>query len=101
MTTHTENSLDYLSSKYPPSLSVNQVAEITSTSADAVRNALSRGNYPIPSFKLGRRRLFRLVDVAAHLDVQFRATNSLANPQAEGPKRATSKPSDPSLRGRP
>ena len=75
MNTPLASTLTYLSTRYPPSLSVKQVAEITSSSSDSIRNAVSRGSYPIPSFKLGRRRLFRLVDVAAHLDDQLEATN--------------------------
>lgn len=70
------SSLEYLASRYPPSLNVKQVGEITSGSVDAIRNALSRGRYPIPSFKIGRKRVFRLVDVAAYLDQQFAAANS-------------------------
>lgn len=78
MNTPVASSLTYLSTRYPPSLSVKQVAEITSSSSDSIRNAVSRGSYPIPSFKLGRRRLFRLVDVAAHLDDQLEAANHAA-----------------------
>ena len=72
------SSLEYLASRYPPSLNVKQVGEITSGSVDAIRNALSRGCYPIPSFKIGRKRVFRLVDVAAYLDQQFAAANNSA-----------------------
>lgn len=74
----TVSTLDYLSSRYPPSLSVKQVGEITSESVDTIRQALSRGRYPIPSFKVGSRRVFRLIDVAAYIDQQYVA----ANPQA-------------------
>ena len=51
------------------------MGEITSTSVDSIRNALSKGSYPIPSFKIGRKRVFRLVDVAAYLDHQFSDAN--------------------------
>ena len=79
----TESSLEYLASRYPPSLNVKQVGEITSGSVDAIRNALSRGCYPIPSFKIGRKRVFRLVDVAAYLDQQFAAANGPAAPSPQ------------------
>jgi hypothetical protein len=69
--------LDYLSSRYPPSLSVKQVGEITSESVDTIRQALSRRRYPIPSFKVGSRRVFRLIDVAVYIDQQYAAANPL------------------------
>lgn len=69
------STLDYLSSRYPPSLSVKQVGEITSESTDTIRQALSRGQYPIPSFKVGSRRVFRLIDVAAYIDKLYVAAN--------------------------
>ncbi|WP_158332653.1 helix-turn-helix domain-containing protein [Burkholderia multivorans] len=60
---HAGTSLAYLSSLYPPALSVAQVAEITSEAPQTIRNRLSKGSkvkYPIPSFKVGRKRVFRL-----------------------------------------
>lgn len=71
----TVSTLDYLSSRYPPSLSVKQVGEITSESVDTIRQQLSRGRYPIPSFKVGSRRVFRLIDVAVYIDRQYAAAN--------------------------
>lgn len=67
--------LDYLMGRYPPSLTVQQVGEITSESEGSIRNAISRGRYPIPSFRIGRKRVFRLLDVAAYIDQQFAAAN--------------------------
>lgn len=75
------SALDYLSSRYPPSLTVKQVGEITSESVDSIRGALSRGQYAIPSFKIGNKRVFRLTDVAAYLDQQFAAANGPAAAQ--------------------
>lgn len=80
------STLEFLNTRYPPSLNVKQVAEITSTAAATIQGAISRGDYPIPSFKLGGKRVFRLIDVAAYIDQQFAAANS--------PKRRTK-------RGRP
>lgn len=68
---HAGASLAYLSSLYPPALSVAQVAEITSEAPQTIRNRLSAGTYPVPSFKAGRKRAFRLVDVAAFIDQQI------------------------------
>jgi len=48
------SSLEYLNSRYPPTLNVKQVAEITSEAPATINSALSRGEYPIPSFRLSR-----------------------------------------------
>lgn len=60
--------LEYLTPIYPPTLSVRQVSEITSETEQTIRNAISQGRYPIPSFKIGSKRAFRLVDVATYID---------------------------------
>lgn len=60
--------LEYLTPLYPPTLSVRQVSEITSETEQTIRNAISQGRYPIPSFKLGGKRVFRLLDVADYID---------------------------------
>ncbi len=70
------STLDYLKTVYPPSLSVKQVAEITSESPATIAGALCRGQYPIPSFKIGSKRVFRLIDVASYLDQQFAVANT-------------------------
>jgi len=62
------SSLSYLSTKYPPTLNVEQLAEITSESPQTIRNRLTLGTYHVPSFKVGRKRVFRLIDVAQFLD---------------------------------
>nr|CEH68827.1 hypothetical protein XACLD7_7540008 [Xanthomonas citri pv. citri] len=68
---HAGSSLPYLSSLYPPALSIAQVAEITSEAPQTIRNRLSKGTYPIFSWKAGRKRVFRLIDVAAFIDQQI------------------------------
>lgn len=60
--------INFLTSLYPPTLTVRQVSEITSENEQTIRNAISQGKYPIPSFKLGSKRLFRLLDVATYID---------------------------------
>lgn len=62
--------VEFLRSQFPPTLSVQQVSEITSEHEQTIRNKLSKKVYPIPSFKIGRKRLFRLVDVADYIDQQ-------------------------------
>jgi len=61
-------SLEYLSTRYSPTLSIPDVSEITGEHEQTIRNRLSAGDYPIPSFKVGKKRLFRLQDVAAYID---------------------------------
>lgn len=78
------SSLDYLNSRYPPTLNVKQVAEITSEAPTTINSALSRGEYPIPSFKIGSKRAFRLIDVAAYIDEQFAAANNRASKKRPG-----------------
>lgn len=78
-------SFDYLSTQYPPTLSVHQVSEITSEHEQTIRNKVCKGDYPIPSFKLGKKRLFRLVDVAGYIDQQCMADPS--HPSNKRPKR--------------
>ncbi|MGR8024366.1 MULTISPECIES: helix-turn-helix domain-containing protein [Burkholderiales] len=85
---HAGTSLAYLSSLYPPALSVAQVAEITSEAPQTIRNRLSKGSkvkYPIPSFKVGRKRVFRLIDVAAFIDQQ--CAEDPSNPANLRPRR--------------
>ncbi|MEE4460945.1 helix-turn-helix domain-containing protein [Azotobacter chroococcum] len=60
--------IEFLTPLYPPTLTVRQVSEITSENEQTIRNAISQGTYPIPSFKLGSKRLFRLLDVASYID---------------------------------
>lgn len=62
--------VEYLSTRYSPTLSVREVSEITSEHEQTIRNKVSKGAYPIPSFTLGRKRLFRLIDVATYIERQ-------------------------------
>lgn len=66
----TNSFVEFLSTRYPPTLSVREVSEITSEHEQTIRNKVSKGAYPIPSFTLGRKRLFRLIDVADYIERQ-------------------------------
>lgn len=70
------STLEFLCKSYPPTLTVEQVSEITSEQPQTIRNLVSQGRYRIPSFKIGRKRVFRLVDVADFIDRQFQADPS-------------------------
>ncbi|KGU51513.1 hypothetical protein NY99_20520 [Xanthomonas phaseoli pv. phaseoli] len=62
--------LEYLSALYPPTLSVEQVAQITGLQSRTIRNQLCGANqkFPVRSFVQGRKRCFALTDVAEYLD---------------------------------
>ncbi len=64
------STLEFLSKAYPPTLTVEQVSEITSEQPQTIRNLISQGRYRVPSFKIGRKRVFRLLDVAEYIDRQ-------------------------------
>jgi len=77
--------LEFLTPLYPPTLSVRQVSEITSETEQTIRNAISQGRYPIPSFKIGSKRVFSLVEVAGYLEALRTADPS--HPANRRPKR--------------
>ncbi|MBP0599567.1 helix-turn-helix domain-containing protein [Herbaspirillum sp. LeCh32-8] len=79
------STVDFLGNHYPPTLSVHELSEITSEHEQTIRNKLSKNQYPIPSFKIGRKRLFRLIDVAAYIDQQ--CMSDVSHPSRKLPKR--------------
>lgn len=79
------STLEFLNKSYPPTLTVEQVSEITSEQPQTIRNLVSQGCYRIPSFKIGRKRVFRLIDVADFIDRQFLADPS--HPSRKKPRR--------------
>jgi len=72
----TASALDYLVQLYGPNITLSQLSSITTQGIRTIQNAIVKGDYPIPSFKIGGKRVFRLVDVADYLDRQFAATNN-------------------------
>jgi hypothetical protein len=62
------HSIDFLAARFPPSVCVKQLSQITSEAEQTIRNKLAAGVYPIPSFSHGRKRLFRLIDIANYID---------------------------------
>ncbi len=67
---NTSSFFDYLSSRYPLIITVRLLSEITNENEQSIRNSISKGDYPIPSFKLGHKRLFRLTNVASYIEHQ-------------------------------
>lgn len=76
--------LDYLSSRYAPMVTVDQLSEITTEHPVTIRKQVSKGIYAIPSLKIRSKRLFRLTDVAAFIDQQYDAANSAAKRPKRG-----------------
>lgn len=70
------STLDYLACFYGPNVTLNELSSITTQHVKTIQNGILRGEYPIPSFKIGKKRVFRLVDVADYLDRQFAAANN-------------------------
>lgn len=68
-------SLDFLAQHYGPTVTISELSSITTQSEKTITNGLHKCVYPIPSFKIGGKRVFRLVDVADYLDQQFAAAN--------------------------
>lgn len=77
--------LEFLSTRFLPTITVRDLSEITTEHEQTIRNKVSKGVYPIPSFAIGRKRLFRLIDVAAFIDMQRAADPS--HPANQRPKR--------------
>ena len=70
------STLDYLACFYGPNVTLNELSSITTQHVKTIQNGILKGEYPIPSFKIGKKRVFRLVDVADYLDRQFAASNN-------------------------
>lgn len=76
MVTASNTFFQYLCTRFSPTLSVRDVSEITREHEQTIRNKVSKGTYPVPSFTIGRKRLFKLVDVAAYIERQCAADPS-------------------------
>jgi hypothetical protein len=68
--------LEYLSTRYSPLVTVDQLSEITTEHPVTIRKLVSKGTYAIPSLKIRSKRLFRLTDVATFIEQQYAAANS-------------------------
>jgi len=81
------SSLELLSPRYPALLRISDLSTITSEGEQTIRNKICTGVYPIPSITVGRRRIFRLIDVAAYIDNLFAPPTS--KPARGRPTKAT------------
>jgi hypothetical protein len=72
--TKTQLTLQYLLTKYGLTLNALDLAEVFHMEYKCVLNAVSAGRFPVPTFKLGKKRYAHVEDVAAHIDKQ-RVTN--------------------------
>lgn len=62
------NIYDVLSTKYPPLVSIEQLAVMTGIKDRTYRHWLSCGRMPIPVVRLGGSIRFKLLDVANWID---------------------------------
>ena len=78
------STLDLLTRSYGPNVTLSELSSITTQNVRTIQNGIIKGDYPIPSFKIGGKRVFRLVDVADYLDRQFAAANMPRLPKKTG-----------------
>lgn len=77
--------LEYLASRYPLVITIRLLSEITNETEQSIRNSISNGRYPVPSFKLGHKRLFLLSAVATYIEQQIKiAQTPKTNPKPLG-----------------
>lgn len=73
--------LELLLQRYSPLLTLEQLGEVLSMSPGSLRNAISAGEFHIPTSRIGKRRYADVRDVAAFLDAQ--RTKALQERSAE------------------
>ena len=54
---------EYLFNKYPPTITVKQLAEITGENEQTIRNRLSKGTYPLNAIKPFGKVCFLITEV--------------------------------------
>jgi hypothetical protein len=75
LSNRSSSTLDSLTRSYGPNVTLSELSSITTQNVRTIQNGIIKGEYPIPSFKIGGKRVFRLVDVADYLDREFAAAN--------------------------
>ena len=67
---------DDLKSRFFPSLAIElrEVAKILNVGESTLRNLITSGDLPFPSFKLGKKRLVSLAHLAEHLEGETQST---------------------------
>lgn len=80
--------LKLLLARFPGAIQIPlaHAAAACGISTQTARNQLVKGVFPIPTFRLGGRRMVRLDDLASHLD----AVSGKAKQAPAGPRRGTS-----------
>jgi len=59
---------ELLFTRYGPTLSLRQLAEVLNKSEGTMYNLHTRGTMPVPTYMEGRKRVAAVADVAAYLD---------------------------------
>ena len=64
------NSLDLLNLRFPGALAIPlpNVAQVLGIKEQSLRNLVSAGKCPVPTFRQGKYRYAHVADLAAHLD---------------------------------
>lgn len=64
------NSLDILNLRFPGAISIPlpSVAQVLGIKEQTLRNLVSQGKCPVPTFRQGKFRYAHVLDLAAHLD---------------------------------
>ncbi|MEA3639935.1 MAG: helix-turn-helix domain-containing protein [Lamprobacter sp.] len=57
-----------LTERYGLTMTVDDLADVLKMSPKTIRNSISSEQFPIPTYKIGRRRLAKTADVAARLE---------------------------------
>jgi len=84
----TPSTLDFLLTRFQTlTIGVAELAVIFREREQSIRNAISEGRYPIPSFHVSpRRRRFLLTDVAQYIDGQRRSAADTENSHSNSRK---------------
>ena len=61
------NLSDYLTKQYGPTMGLAEIAVVTKRSLPTLRNNISAGQFPVPTFRVMGRRVAMTEDVAAYL----------------------------------
>lgn len=61
---------EYLKETYGLHMTVNELSEVLRLAPSSVRGAISADRFPIPTFRVGNRRLAHVDDVAGYLQSQ-------------------------------
>jgi hypothetical protein len=68
VTSQNPNLNNYLLERYGPTMTLDQFGEIIKKATRSLYNDISRGTFPIPSYKVGSRHVLSTHDVITFMD---------------------------------